>query len=291
MRRAGAWIVIGAAAVPAACGLPKSGDGPTSLEVAPDGSPGPDDADEDAQGGDGSAVTDAPDDDGTTSSTCPGAQGPAMVDVGGYCVDSTEVTQAQYLLFVNAEVSLGSQPVYCMQNGTWVPSGQWPPSGAGTLPVTSVTWCDALGYCAWAGKRLCGKIGGGSADPVAVNVAASDQWFSACSHAGDGQHAYPYGNTYGGTTCNGIDANAGDQIVEPVGSFTGCVGGYAGLLDMSGNVREWEDSCGAMLGPDDLCNQRGGSVNSNQPGLACNAANLGTRNSSNDHLGFRCCAP
>jgi formylglycine-generating enzyme len=283
MRLAGASSLIAAVAAVAACGLSRSGDGPPSLGVGPDG------GEEDADAGDESAVTDATTD--ATSGTCPDAQGPTMVAVDGYCIDSTEVTQTQYLLFVNAEVSLGSQPTYCMENGTWVPTGQWPPSGAGTLPVTSVTWCDALGYCAWAGKRLCGQIGGGSVDPLAVNSAASDQWYAACTHDGDGQHAYPYGNTYGGTTCNGGDANGGAQIVEPVESFTGCVGGYPGIFDMSGNVREWEDSCDAMLGGDDLCNDRGGSVNSDQAGLACNASDLATRNSSNDHLGFRCCAP
>lgn len=271
-------LIVAVAAVVAACGLSTSGDGLAPL----DGGEG------EAEPGEGAAASDG---DLLDSGGCPAAQGPTMVAVDGYCIDSTEVTQAQYLLFVNAEVPLGSQPDYCMENGTWVPTGQWPPSGAGTLPVTSVTWCDALAYCAWAGKRLCGQIGGGAVNPLAVNTAGSDQWYSACSHDGDGEHAYPYGNTYAGMTCNGDDANGGNQIVEPVGSFAGCLGGYPGIVDMSGNVREWQDSCDAMLGGDDLCNDRGGSVNSDQAGLACNATDLETRNSSNDHLGFRCCAP
>jgi hypothetical protein len=44
-------------------------------------------------------------------------------------------------------------------------------------------------------------------------------------------------------------------------------------------------------GAADQCNERGGSVNSNQEDLACAATDLAARNDSNDHLGIRCCAP
>jgi formylglycine-generating enzyme required for sulfatase activity len=159
------------------------------------------------------------------------------------------------------------------------------------LPVTSVNWCDAYVYCQWAGKRLCGQEGGGPVDPGNAANAADDQWFYACSHGGDGQHAYPYGNTYGATTCNGIDANGGMQIVEAPGSFPACVGGFPGIYDMSGNVREWEDQCNGTTGANDSCGERGGSVNYNAGQLTCADGDTGPRNDMNDHLGIRCCGP
>jgi hypothetical protein len=37
-------------------------------------------------------------------------------------------------------------------------------AGSGNFPITNVDWCDAYAYCAGIGKRLCGKIGGGTLD-------------------------------------------------------------------------------------------------------------------------------
>jgi formylglycine-generating enzyme len=224
------------------------------------------------------------------SSSCPGAtSGPAMVSVGDFCIDSTEVTKAQYHLFLEAAPSVTGQRAYCSWNNSFTPAGQWPPTAlTEPEPVTSVDWCDAYAYCAWAGKRLCGDVGSGSVMPTDVNSAAADQWFFACSD--DGARTYPYGSTYGPTTCNGGDANGGVQTVDAVESFPGCVGGFPGIYDMSGNVREWEDSCNAALGPGDNCNERGGSVNEGAAQLTCAATELGPRNSSNEHLGLRCCS-
>jgi formylglycine-generating enzyme required for sulfatase activity len=225
------------------------------------------------------------------NAVCPhSTQGPLMVSVGKFCIDSTEVTKAQYQQFLSAGYRLSSQPSYCAWNQSYVPTGQWPPTAmTDAQPVTSVDWCDAHAYCTWAGKRLCGQIGGGPVSPSNAYNPAADQWFFSCSE--DGQRAYPYGNTYGATTCNGNGANGGAQIVEAVKSFPKCVGGFPGIFDMSGNVREWEDSCDGAGGANDPCNQRGGSVNLGADQLTCAADDLEARNSSNDHLGFRCCAP
>ena len=221
---------------------------------------------------------------------CPGTSGSPMVSVGAFCIDSTEVTQAEYGQFLEAGTTPDAQTALCAWNTSYTPTGQWPPTGATLdVPVTSVNWCDAHAFCAWAGKRMCGQIGGGPVAPSDDNDAGLSQWFYACSH--NGQFVYPYGNTYGPTTCNGGSANGGNQIVDAVGSFTGCVGGFPGIYDMRGNVREWEDSCNAMTGMTDMCNERGGSVNDGQGNLTCAAPDIAPRTDANAHLGIRCCAP
>jgi sulfatase modifying factor 1 len=306
-RRAG---LLGAAAVVSACGLSQVG---SLLPGSTDGGSARDGQTPRTDGGESDATLDAPRDDAPLHTTgdapsndapnhdgsamdagpdsgCPVTSGPTMVSVGAFCVDSTEVTQAQYGQFVEAGVSAATQPTFCSWNTSYTPTGQWPPS-ATTLdvPVTSVDWCDAYAYCAWAGKRMCGQIGGGPVAPSVDNDAGASQWLYACTH--DGQFVYPYGNTYGPTTCNGIDANGGAQTVEASDAFPACVGGYPGIYDMSGNVREWEDSCSGMTGQNDMCNERGGSVNNGQGNLMCATPQINPRSDQNDHLGIRCCAP
>ena len=88
-------------------------------------------------------------------------------------------------------------------------------------------WCDAFAYCQGVGKRLCGKIGGGSADySTGWDDATQDQWHNACDSGGADD--YPYGSTYQPQTCNGHDHSS---AAVPVGSMSGCqssVPGYAG---------------------------------------------------------------
>ena len=87
------------------------------------------------------------------------------------------------------------------------------------------------------------------------------------------------------------------QIGEaiPVGEKSMCVGGYAGLYDMSGNVWEFEDSCAASSGSSDFCRWRGGTyvqTNDDASGifLQCNTNNNNSRSETDSSAGFRCCS-
>jgi formylglycine-generating enzyme required for sulfatase activity len=142
---------------------------------------------------------------------------------------------------------------------------------------------------------LCGKTGGGSLPTALLNAPASDDWFHACSHGGDGQHLYPYGNTYMPLVCNTSGLGAG--ATWPAGSTASCQGGYAGVFDMSGNVMEWSDACDNSTGATDNCMRRGGSfgdpIPPNGSDATCVLAEPAPRDlGGNDghDIGFRCCA-
>ena len=182
--------------------------------------------------------------------TCPLAPC-APESVTKYCIDRTEVTQSQYAKFLAAAVSPVFQGGECVLNQTFVPSadtGGCTPSSFDASanpdhPVVCVDWCDASKYCEWAGKRLCGGIGGiqvgGYQDSAKVS-----QWFNACSGSGT---RFPYGPDYEPETCNGADYAAGSTI--PVGGAEACAGvgpPFNAVYDMSGNVREWTDECIAV---------------------------------------------
>jgi formylglycine-generating enzyme len=209
-------------------------------------------------------------------------------DGGTYCVDSTEVTVEQYAAFlVNPP---DEQPPMCTWNASFTPSAGWPPvNGSENLPVTFVDWCDAFAYCAWAGKHLCGKIGGGPNAPADLADATKSQWYNACS--AQGEQTYPYGSTYMPASCNGADYPSPDTVLD-VGTAD-CHGGFPELHDMSGNVWEWEDSCTGDGGMNDTCQTRGGAYDSLETALTCGHGQAFYRSAaavSGGYIGFRCCA-
>ena len=248
--------------------------------------------------GDAGVAADAADADSSpeAASGCPSGVGPAMIDAGGICIDSTEVTVGQYAAFLAVVDGGATVPVSpsCPSGASFVPGGvgggDWPQS-PDTLPVDDVTWCDAWSFCKWAGKRLCGAIGGGPITSPTTNGAnpAISQWYVACSQAG--ANLYPYGSTYEASDCNG----AGGGLAN-VGSLSSCVGGYPGIFDMSGNVSEWEDNCDDG-GTNANCYLRGGSYEATSKGhpewLKCSSMTSYIPRSSPpfSDVGFRCCAP
>jgi len=218
---------------------------------------------------------------------CRPGRGPAGVRIqtsaGSYCIDSTEVTRADYNDFLT---SLGSPanltlPAGCEGKTDFTPKKDWPAApGTETFPVSQIDWCSAAAYCAWAGKRLCGRIGGGAiATGSAEHDAAQSEWFDACSRGGT--RAYPYGDAY--------DANACTGAVGSVGARAECVGGYDGIHDMSGSVWEWTNACDSTdLGS--FCHAAGGAFDSRPDEMACGAnPRPWTRSSAATNIGIRCC--
>jgi formylglycine-generating enzyme required for sulfatase activity len=240
---------------------------------------------------------------------CPGTAGPSMVrvpapDGSTYCIDSTEVTNLQYFEFLQAKRSTdggtdtSGQASSCSWNTRYDPgncSGGYDPYARPDYPIGCVDWCDADAYCKWAGKRLCGKIGGGSTSFSEYADATKSEWFNACSAGGT--MSYPYGNTYNGAACVGADYDGtngyqSSDVPQPVGSATQCHGAAPpldGVHDLGGNVWEWEDSCQGTTGGGDQCRLGGGSYVSVVAYLGCGYDYYGSREDQYEMIGFRCC--
>jgi formylglycine-generating enzyme required for sulfatase activity len=227
---------------------------------------------------------------------------PGVAGGDPYCIDSTEVTIAQYFQWLNTAPALAGQDSVCKPwNTTFEPDltgscqgAPVDPAVAPNYPMVCVDWCDAFAYCKGTGKRLCGKIGGGPSSFGAPADASMSQWYRACS-AGASK-SYPYGDQYNDAACvgDGYDGQPGVQVgsdqVQEVGTAPGCEGGYLGVYDLSGNVREWEDSCESTNGQADKCYRRGGSFKENASALSCASQLASVRASTTIDMGFRCCA-
>ncbi|MBI4577748.1 MAG: SUMF1/EgtB/PvdO family nonheme iron enzyme [Planctomycetes bacterium] len=156
------------------------------------------------------------------------------VRLDAFLMDRTEVTNAQFMRFVEAtghvtraeEVGAGH-----FYDGTaWreMPGASWQdPRGDGRgiadrmdHPVVQVSWGDAMAYARWAGRTLPSEA----------------QWELAC--LGTDGRPYPWGHEPPDSTrCNHAN-NLG--ATAPVGSYpAGSSASPYGLLDMAGNVYEW----------------------------------------------------
>lgn len=235
-----------------------------------------------------------------TLRTCEAGQcvvrGPALVRVADlFYIDATEVTVAQYRVFLESKAGdTSGQPDVCVWNDSYEPTE---PANPDDWPVSYVDWCDARAYCEWAGKRLCGKQGGGALAYDELFVPTQSEWFLACGGPSGASH--PNANP----DCN---SNAGFGFLEPVGSMPGCEGFYPGLFDLEGNVAEWIDSClpplgadtaadagapdaGTRDGSDDRCMAVGGSL-FDQRSYCDEVYDEYPRNQTAYSFGIRCCA-
>ena len=120
------------------------------------------------------------------------------IDGRTFCIDTTEVTRAEYRDFLLATAGdAAGQRATCAWNDSFAPAARgcpvstFQPETQGDRPVVCIDWCDAVAYCAWAGKRLCGQIGGGSLPGFFGGAfdPARSQWHAACTR--NGARAYP----------------------------------------------------------------------------------------------------
>lgn len=146
---------------------------------------------------------------------------------GAYAVDLYEVTNEQYLIFVQHVRETGDHSRCHPEERREPPLSHEPvllkdPRYNGPRqPVVGVTWYDAWAYAAWAGKRLPSEI----------------EWEKAAR--GKTGWTYPWGNDWGAPErrCNASGKDDGYQFTAPVGACGGA--SPYGCFDMVGNVREW----------------------------------------------------
>ncbi|MBM3473715.1 MAG: formylglycine-generating enzyme family protein [Armatimonadetes bacterium] len=127
-----------------------------------------------------------------------------QVSVGAFRIDRYEVTNEQYHRLV---VATGARPPQLWESGR-------PPEAMKWLPVTGVTWDDAMAYAKWAGKRL----------PTEA------EWVRAAR--GDTLREHPRHGPECGGRIGFTDAPCVVGTMKDDRSFFG-------VMDMAGNAREW----------------------------------------------------
>lgn len=152
----------------------------------------------DSSGSGSDAATDGPTSD-APSNACPGSGGPTPVRIGASCIDSTEVTNAQYAAFLAAVGNTPAQSAPCTGNTSFVPAAGWP-AASGTASVVEIDWCDAFAFCAWAQKKLC----------------TGSTWKAACTGAFAGVV------DMGGGRAEWVDDCTGDSCPVLGGGAAGC---------------------------------------------------------------------
>jgi formylglycine-generating enzyme required for sulfatase activity len=222
-------------------------------------------------------------------------------DGGKYCIDSTEVTQEQYAAFLADMAGDASVPMSpaCSWNTTFQPADTYPtcydPVGRAGRPIGCVDWCDAVGFCTWAGKHLCGLFPGAT---LTSNFPIWHEWVRACTAGG--QFAYVYGDAAVRGRCQDVSHENGpvdDAGPRPVASLPGCQSpdpDYAGVYDLLGNVWEWQSACNPLGGPAGECELMGGAIGTEpvvcDPGPSNPSALFLPRDMVGPGVGFRCCA-
>jgi formylglycine-generating enzyme len=258
-------------------------------------------------------------DSGPAELACPsGTAGSKQVlitleDGRGYCIDQLEVTRAEYRIFLDSKKGdTSGQPAECAKNLSFEPP-QDPEEDPETAcpsfsvdaypqyrgyPVVCVDFCDAFAYCAWAGKRLCGKIGANEKGVQTIaqggfeRVAGSteSEWTYACSQGG--KTKYPYGDEYVAGACidwprlqeRGGQARLADAEDE---TCHGTEPPFDQIYHLSGSVPEWVN----FYDPATVSSiTMGGHAAQTEDYLSCTRAVATYIFRQQGTLGFRCCA-
>jgi len=141
-----------------------------------------------------------------------------LVVVKSFSMDKTEVTNAEYAVFVH---ETNHKPPSSF-------AGDKPFVGSELLPVVNVSYDDAVEFAKWRSKR----------DGVTYRLPTEEEWEYA-ARGGDLGNLYPWGNTWVSGRAGTKDSGAAGP--KPVGSYTEDKSRW-GVLDMAGNVYEWTSS-------------------------------------------------
>jgi formylglycine-generating enzyme required for sulfatase activity len=207
------------------------------------------------------------------------------VTLDGFWLDQTEVTNAQFVAFLNEE---GNQE----EGGvTWLDvdearlielsGGEFQlQSVYADHPVFEVSWYGAKTYCEWAGARL----------PTEA------EWEYAAR--GPEGYTYPWGNT--SPTCDLVQYGSCSGWTVPVGTFPDGAS-WCGALDMAGNVWEWvadwydadyyeRSPSENPIGPEDGSSKvlRGGSFPVSRRNVRGTTRDGASPNTRHFTVGFRC---
>jgi len=137
------------------------------------------------------------------------------VNLDGFWIDETEITNGMYALCVQVQVCLPPSNESSYNRENYYNDPQYM-----DFPVVYVSWQDADTYCKWAGRTL----------------PTEEQWEKAARGV-DGR-LYPWGDqTPSQNLLNNFDVSFLEDTVQ-VGSYPQGVSPY-GALDMAGNVWEW----------------------------------------------------
>lgn len=138
-----------------------------------------------------------------------------------------------------------------------------------SIPLSNVSYKEAIALCKKQNKRLC----------------TEEEWEKACK--GPDFYRFPYGNNWIANACNTEDEQGNDRALSPSGKWARCRSEY-GVMDMSGNLREWTDTMFSATVKDIVV--KGGSYT--KPDWATRCAvryNMG-QNTKDNETGFRCCS-
>ena len=209
------------------------------------------------------------------------------VIVADFRISKYPVTNGQYARFVAAT----SHPPPRHS------PGRTPPPDLLTHPVVTVSWHDAVAYCAWLSKER----------GESVRLPSEAEWEKAAR--GTDSREYPWGDRFDAQLCNMVETGIGGT--SPVGIFPQGASPY-GCLDMAGNVWEWTSSLWGKdvskpefsypydpndgredmrAGNDVLRVVRGGSWYYRDLGVRCAVRSRNHSGLRDDYFGFRVMSP
>jgi formylglycine-generating enzyme required for sulfatase activity len=199
-------------------------------------------------------------------------QDPIMVEVEAFYMDQYEVSRANYIACVDADVC-DKKPL------------MYQPSKPLDVPVQNASYYDAAIYCAWRGAR----------------IPTETEWEYA-SRGSDSLN-FPWGNEFNGDATNHCDLNC--KVLGDMASFSVWNDGYselapvdtfekgqswAGIYNLGGNILEWTSTRSEFnqSSYDDLRVIKGGSYDTYPYQTAGWFRDIYNSSVGRANIGFRC---